>query len=109
MHRIRKRIGPLVVVAVALVGATIVVTVKSRGAEASAQGCTRSTLQAAAARYYTALVAHDATKVTWAPDVKVTENGTAVMPGEGIWQTAAKATFTRVSYDTAKCGVHSFA
>jgi hypothetical protein len=106
MRWIRRPFVLHAVLAVAVAG-SVLVSARSGSAAAPAEGCTRDVLRTAAGAYYNALVAHDASRLSWAPSARVTENGTAVAPGQGFWKTAGAATFTRVSYDTDTCSVHS--
>jgi hypothetical protein len=49
--------------------------------------CDRACLNKFVDKYFNALVSHCACAVALAPDVKYTENGQVVKPGEGIWKT----------------------
>jgi hypothetical protein len=55
---------------------------------ASAQ-CNRSCLKSTADKYLAALVAHDPSQVSLAPDVKFVENTVPMHPGDGLWKTAS--------------------
>ena len=50
--------------------------------------CDRDCLNALADSYIAALVAHDATKVPLAADVRIVENAQRIKPGEGLWKSA---------------------
>jgi hypothetical protein len=54
---------------------------------ASSTPCDRACLNAFVDKYFDALVSHCTCNVPFAPDVKYTENGEVVKPGEGIWKT----------------------
>jgi len=54
---------------------------------ASSTPCNRACLNAFVDKYFDALVSHCTCNVPFAPDVKYTENGEPVKPGEGIWKT----------------------
>lgn len=54
---------------------------------ASPTPCDRACLNGFVDKYFDALVSHCACNVPFAPDVKYTENGELVKPGEGIWKT----------------------
>ncbi len=54
---------------------------------ASSTPCDRACLNGFVDRYFDALISHCACNVPFAPDVKYTENGELVKPGEGIWKT----------------------
>ena len=60
-------------------------------AVASAQGnaCDRACLTAIADQYLQALVAKDPKRVPLAPNVRYTENGQRLVPGEGLWLTVS--------------------
>jgi len=60
------------------------------GAIASAQTgkCDRACLDKTVDSYLAAVVAHDPSRVKFAPDVKLVENVVAMKPGEGFWKTA---------------------
>jgi hypothetical protein len=49
--------------------------------------CDRACLNKFVDKYFDALVSHCACGIALAPDVKYTENGEVVKPGEGIWKT----------------------
>jgi hypothetical protein len=54
---------------------------------ASSTPCDRACLIGFVDKYFDALVSHCTCGVAFAPDVKHTENGQLVKPGEGIWKT----------------------
>jgi hypothetical protein len=51
--------------------------------------CDRSCLLQMMQMYLDALVMHDPSKVPISPSVKMTDNGVAAKPGDGIWKTAS--------------------
>ena len=53
----------------------------------SSTPCDRACLNGFVDKYFDALVSHCTCNVPFAPDVKYTENGEVVQPGEGIWKT----------------------
>jgi hypothetical protein len=55
---------------------------------AAGGSCNRACLDAQVDTYLAALVAHDPSKVPFAPDVKFVENTVPMHPGEGFWKTA---------------------
>jgi hypothetical protein len=61
---------------------------------ASAAKCDRACLDKTVDAYIAAMVAHDPSKVQFASDVKFVENTIPMMPGEGLWKTAAAAPST---------------
>lgn len=54
---------------------------------ASSTPCDRACLNEFVDKYFDALISHCTCNVPFAPDVKYTENGELVKPGEGIWKT----------------------
>jgi hypothetical protein len=54
---------------------------------ASSTPCDRACLNGFVDKYFDALVSHCACNVPFAPNLKYTENGELVKPGEGIWKT----------------------
>jgi hypothetical protein len=58
------------------------------GAAAPPTDCDRACLLKVMQSYLDALVAHDPTKVPISPMVKMTDNGVAAKPGDGLWKTA---------------------
>ncbi len=69
--------------------------------------CTRDNLKGLANRYFESIAAHDPSKMPLAANVKYTENGVEIKPGEGLWKTAGKVLMTRHLIDTYKCGTHT--
>ena len=57
---------------------------------ASAAKCDRACLDKTVDAYIAAMVAHDPSKVAFAPDVKFVENTVPMKPGEGLWKTASE-------------------
>ena len=53
----------------------------------SSTPCDRACLNAFVDKYFDALISHCTCNVPFTPDVKYTENGQLVKPGEGIWKT----------------------
>jgi hypothetical protein len=51
--------------------------------------CDRACLKSTVDNYLAALVAHDPSRVKFAPDVKFIENTVPMKPGEGLWKTAS--------------------
>jgi hypothetical protein len=51
--------------------------------------CNRACLKSTVDNYLAALVAHDPSRVAFAPDVKFVENTVPMKPGEGLWKTAS--------------------
>jgi len=61
---------------------------------ASAAKCDRACLDQTVDTYIAAMLAHDPSKVPFAPDVKFVENTKPLKPGEGLWMTASEAPTT---------------
>jgi hypothetical protein len=76
------KVCALLFVSAALFGAV-------RPAQAATGNCDRSCLIHTMDNYIAALVAHDPSKVNFAPDVKFVENIERIKPGEGLWKTAS--------------------
>ena len=51
--------------------------------------CDRACLESTVDNYLAALVAHDPSRVKFAPNVEFVENLTPMKPGEGLWKTAS--------------------
>ncbi len=58
-------------------------------AQTAKPGCDRACLNKTVDSYLAALVAHDPSKVKFAPDVKFVENIVPTKPGDGLWKTAS--------------------
>lgn len=69
-----------------------------------AQTCTRDALEAMVASYFKAVESHDMAALPAAPNLRITENGVEVEPGEGLVRTGGKATILRSLIDTERCG-----
>ena len=70
-------------------------------------GCSRELLQATTDSFYTALAAHDPTMLPRADNLKLTENGMTIEPGEGLWQTAGAVKYKHTALDTEACSTVS--
>ena len=57
---------------------------------AEASACDRKCLEGTVDKFLVALVARDASKAPFAPNVKATENGQELGVKDGIWKTATK-------------------
>ncbi|HKP55917.1 MAG TPA: hypothetical protein VJV78_04330, partial [Polyangiales bacterium] len=74
------------------------------GSAAAAGGCTRESLKETVDKYYVALAAHDPAMLSKADNVKFTENGKAMMLGEGgLWKTAGMLKYKHTALDTQLC------
>ncbi|HEY6923581.1 MAG TPA: hypothetical protein VI653_08940 [Steroidobacteraceae bacterium] len=56
-------------------------------AVAASASCERSCLEGFVDRYLDAMLAHDPSKVPFSREVKLTENGQRLVPGDGLWRT----------------------
>jgi len=63
---------------------------------AAAQSCDRRCLEGFVDAYLASLAAHDPRRAPLASEVRVTENGAVLPPGEGLWRTAAAPTDYRI-------------
>ena len=66
--------------------------------------CTRQGLSRLVDDFLAALSANDPTGLAVASDLKFTENGRILNPGDGLWQTAGEVTFSRSAFDVEQCG-----
>jgi hypothetical protein len=66
--------------------------------------CTRENLSRLVDDFLTALSANDPSQLAVASNLKYTENGRTLSPGDGLWQTAGEVTFSRSAIDVEQCG-----
>jgi hypothetical protein len=66
-------------------------------------GCTRELLASTVDAYFAALAAHDASLLQLADDVKATENGELLVPGEGLFRSAGMVRYKHSALDTELC------
>ncbi|MET0293080.1 MAG: hypothetical protein ABW136_12035, partial [Steroidobacteraceae bacterium] len=80
---------------VPLFGAVALATTPPAFAAAKAppapESCDRACLLTLADNYLAGLVAHDASKLPFAPDAKLVENAKRIRPGEGLWKSISGA------------------
>jgi hypothetical protein len=74
------------------------------GAAAAANGCDRACLDGFVDQYLKALVAHDAAKLPLAKNVKFTEDGVSLKPGDGLWATATGLGTYRLDFAEPEAG-----
>jgi hypothetical protein len=107
--RSRHRLVALfaLVLAVALGGAaTVSVPPVAPAAAQEGETCARGALRWFGGAYLYLLTRHDPAPLPLSPDVRSTENGARVAPGEGLWQTAGEVRSSRFALDTQRCQVH---
>src|SRR5688500_5692913 len=80
----------------AIVAAALAASAAAVAQDAAQSGCDRQCLDGFVDTYLDALAAHDAKRARLAADVRMTENGVAVAPGEGLWKTAGARTDYRI-------------
>src|SRR5204863_8546676 len=69
-----------------------------------AQTCTRDGLKAIVANYFKAVETHNMSALETAPNLRITQNGSEIKPGEGFFKTGGKSQFQRTLIDTERCG-----
>jgi hypothetical protein len=69
-----------------------------------AQNCTRDGLKAVIASYFKAVETHNMSALATAPNLRITQNGAEIKPGEGFFKTGGKSQFQRSLIDTERCG-----
>jgi hypothetical protein len=79
------------------------------GGGSGATVCTRDLLRSTITAYFTALAAHSSATLPLAANVKLTENGKVMSPGDGLWRTAGAAKYTQSALDVEICssGTHA--
>jgi hypothetical protein len=70
---------------------------------ASFAACDRASLDATINSYFDSLQAHSVSSLALARDVKFTENGVQLEPGEGFWKSAGEVVLARDVLDTQTC------
>jgi hypothetical protein len=78
------------------------------GANAGGPVCGESCLLGIAGDYLDALSANDPTAAHLSPAVKATENGVAMRPGDGVWQSATGWTYRHTFVDPGTGGIGVF-
>jgi hypothetical protein len=73
-------------------------------ATAHAQTCTRDSLKAVVGTYFRAVETHQMSAMTTAPNLRITQNGLEIKPGDGFFKTGGTARFQRNIIDTERCG-----
>jgi hypothetical protein len=85
------------------IGACAVLCLTAFVSNAADAQCAREDLSALISDYLSALTENAPGRLNLASDVKYTENGRIMNPGNGFWQTAGEVTFTRSAIDTEQC------
>jgi len=80
-----RRLAKAVAFLVALIGILAI----AQPAQAASARCNRACLKNTVDKYLAALVAHDPSKVSLAPNVEFVENTVPMHPGDGLWKTAS--------------------
>jgi hypothetical protein len=75
-----------------------------RATAAPAASCDRACLNGLIDQYLAALVAHDPSKLPLAKNVKFTEDGVRLQPGDGLWATASGAGNYKLYFDEPSAG-----
>jgi hypothetical protein len=102
MSRSGRRVGAsLIVVAIGMIAAP-------GGFAQAGQQCNRACLQGFVDKYLDALVAHDASRAPFAPNVKATENGQELGVHDGLWKTANGNSTYRLYFADAAQGQVGF-
>lgn len=70
---------------------------------AQAQSCSRDSLKAIITDYFRAVEKHDISLLATAPNLRITENGVVMKPGEGFFQSGGKVHLRRDLLDTERC------
>jgi len=76
----------------------------ARPAAAANDGCDRACLDGFVDQYLNALVAHDPSKLPLAKNVKFTEDGVRLKPGDGLWATATGLGTYRLDFAEPEAG-----
>lgn len=71
---------------------------------AQAQSCTRESLKVLVANYLQAVETHSMSALPTTADLRITENGRQMRPGEGFFLSGGKALLQRSLFDTERCG-----
>jgi len=73
-------------------------------APAHAQTCTADSLKAVVGTYFKAVETHQMSVVATAPNLRITQNGLEIKPGDGFIKTGGTVQFQRNIIDTERCG-----
>jgi hypothetical protein len=84
--------------------ATLATMAMAAGSSWAAPACDRACLTGFTDRYLAALTAHDPSRAPLAPDVKFTEDGAPLQPGDGLWRTNGGLGPFRLDFADAESG-----
>ena len=87
----------------------IVAAIAAAAVSVQAQGCTRDGLKAMIADYFKAVETHDMSALSTAADLRITENGQVMQPGEGFFKSGGTVLLERDLIDTGRCGTATIA
>jgi hypothetical protein len=73
-------------------------------APARAQPCSRDSLKAVIDTYFKAVESHNPSAIATAPNLRITENGAEIKPGEGLFKTGGQTQLRRNVIDIERCG-----
>ena len=86
-----------------LVAAAMALSVSAQS-QTQSGSCTRDSLRATIANYFRAVETHDMSALPTAANLRITENGQEIKPGEGFFKTGGKTQLERHLIDTERCG-----
>lgn len=82
----------------------IVAALAAASVSTQAQSCTRDGLKAMIANYFKAVETHDTSALPTAANLRITENGQEMKPGEGFFKSGGAVHLQRDLIDTQRCG-----
>src|SRR5579862_2451657 len=103
----KRAFGRGIVLAILLCGGSVATPRISRAAArpaAAAKSCDRACLDGLVDQYLNAVVAHDPSKLPLAKNVKFTEDGVQLKPGDGLWATATGLGDYRLKFAEPEAG-----
>ena len=84
--------------------AIILAAIAAASISVQAQTCTRGSLKTMIADYFKAVKTHDLSALPTAADLRITENGQVMKPGEGFLKSGGAVHLERDLIDTQRCG-----
>ncbi|HTZ99694.1 MAG TPA: hypothetical protein VMB02_05135 [Candidatus Aquilonibacter sp.] len=85
----------------------IVAALAAASIPAQAQSCTRENLKTFVADYFKAVQTHDMSGLPTAANLRITENGQVIQPGDGFVKSGGAVHLERDLIDTERCGTLS--